>query len=138
MVLDPIPQSLPVHFFGSRPQPPTSLSCISLAYATSLLHLSGECKESLAYMLKRLLQIAKSPMCIPCISLASEARDSLSQRVSRVSLQRVSCVSLQRVPCISLAREARDCISLAFLSHFSCICRYPHRDARLVALTRIS
>ena len=25
MVLEPIPQSLPVHFFGSRPQPPTSL-----------------------------------------------------------------------------------------------------------------
>jgi len=25
MVLDPIPQSLPVHFFGSRPQPRTSL-----------------------------------------------------------------------------------------------------------------
>ena len=24
MVLDPIPQSLPVHYFGSRPQPPTS------------------------------------------------------------------------------------------------------------------
>ena len=24
MVLDPIPQSLPVHLFGSRPQPPTS------------------------------------------------------------------------------------------------------------------
>ena len=24
MVLDPIPPSLPVHFFGSRPQPPTS------------------------------------------------------------------------------------------------------------------
>ena len=24
MVLDPIPQSFPVHFFGSRPQPPTS------------------------------------------------------------------------------------------------------------------
>jgi len=24
MVLDPSPQSLPVHFFGSRPQPPTS------------------------------------------------------------------------------------------------------------------
>ena len=26
MVLDPIPQPLPVHFFGSRPQPPTSHS----------------------------------------------------------------------------------------------------------------
>ena len=29
MVLDPIPQSLPVHFFGSRPQPPTSLCKVS-------------------------------------------------------------------------------------------------------------
>ena len=28
MVLDPIPQSLPVHFFGSRPQPPTSLPLV--------------------------------------------------------------------------------------------------------------
>ena len=29
MVLDPIPQSLPVHLFGSRPQPPTSrLLCV--------------------------------------------------------------------------------------------------------------
>jgi len=27
MVLDPIPQSLPVHFLGSRPQPPTSPPC---------------------------------------------------------------------------------------------------------------
>ena len=27
MVLDPIPQSLPVHFLGSRPQPPTSPIC---------------------------------------------------------------------------------------------------------------
>ena len=35
MVLDPIPQSLPVHFFGSRPQPPTSR--IKSAYALHLL-----------------------------------------------------------------------------------------------------
>ena len=31
MVLDPIPQSLPVHFFGSRPQPPTSPSACKSA-----------------------------------------------------------------------------------------------------------
>ena len=30
MVLDPIPQILPVHFFGSRPQPPTSPACLNL------------------------------------------------------------------------------------------------------------
>ena len=33
IVLDPIPQSLPVHFFGSRPQPPTSpRSCVCVLY----------------------------------------------------------------------------------------------------------
>jgi len=34
MVLDPIPQSLPVHFFGSRPQPPTSpkSTCTSVGH----------------------------------------------------------------------------------------------------------
>jgi len=38
MVLDPIPQPLPVHFFGSRPQPPTSLptSCYQPSILTQL------------------------------------------------------------------------------------------------------
>jgi len=36
MVLDPIPQPLPVHFFGSRPQPPTSPKNPVL-YATTLV-----------------------------------------------------------------------------------------------------
>jgi len=37
MVLDPIPQSLPVHFFWSRPQPPTShnLSSFFSSFCTS-------------------------------------------------------------------------------------------------------
>jgi len=48
MVLDPIPQSAPVHFFGSRPQPPTSPQILvgdivimhihSLAHTNSLSH----------------------------------------------------------------------------------------------------
>jgi len=33
MVLDPIPQSLPVHFFGSRPQPPTSRYACACCHA---------------------------------------------------------------------------------------------------------
>ena len=37
MVLDPIPQSLPVHFFGSRPQPPTSHLYINISTASSNL-----------------------------------------------------------------------------------------------------
>jgi len=35
MVLHPIPQSLPVHFFGSRPQPPTSRRLYSLSVDVS-------------------------------------------------------------------------------------------------------
>ena len=38
MVLDPIPQSLPVHFFGSRPQPPTSPS-LAQSILYSRIHL---------------------------------------------------------------------------------------------------
>jgi len=42
MVLDPIPQPLSVHFFASRPQPPTSLygrQCRdSLPYSSRLIH----------------------------------------------------------------------------------------------------
>ena len=34
MVLDPIPQPLPVHFFGSRPQPPTSPSDSLMIFAS--------------------------------------------------------------------------------------------------------
>ena len=43
MVLDPIPQPLPVHFFGSRPQPPPSPSNRPLRFwmfTTWLMHMS--------------------------------------------------------------------------------------------------
>ena len=43
MVLDPIPQPLPVHFFGSRPQPPTSplAFLVSPHICRSLLRYTG-------------------------------------------------------------------------------------------------
>ena len=37
MVLAPIPQSLPVHFFGSRPQPPTSPAASAYRHDVSVL-----------------------------------------------------------------------------------------------------
>jgi len=43
MVLDPIPQSLPVHFFGSRPQPPTSQGDASHICNTMPLHHHATC-----------------------------------------------------------------------------------------------
>ena len=41
MVLDPIPQSLPVHFFESRPQPPTSYTVITQTHYTDSVHRRG-------------------------------------------------------------------------------------------------
>ena len=40
MVLDPITQSLPVHFFGSRPQPPTSLLWMHPVYMRHAVYVS--------------------------------------------------------------------------------------------------
>ena len=51
MVLDPIPQSLPVHFFGSRPQPPTSRH--SAIEGRPAIHLKSHVLES------RLIYFAK-------------------------------------------------------------------------------
>ena len=63
MVLDPIPQSLPVHFFGSRPQPPTSrctrvlpLRRISSLFLLSTLHTSSP--ETLSTYLLPTLRIS--------------------------------------------------------------------------------
>jgi len=52
MVLDPIPQSLPVHFLGSRPQPPTSRRmcvahvCDSCVWFMCMVHVYGSCIRS--------------------------------------------------------------------------------------------
>ena len=46
MALDPIPQSLPVHFFGSRPQPPTSpivYECVSMYECVGVHECGGVC-----------------------------------------------------------------------------------------------
>ena len=45
MVLDPIPQSLPVHFFGSRPQPPTSPYMFEAELVASHLDLTFMCRS---------------------------------------------------------------------------------------------
>ena len=52
MVLDPIPQSLPVHFFGSRPQPPTS-HCNKAIYRLESLR----CKVGVYFMFRILYTI---------------------------------------------------------------------------------
>ena len=60
MVLDPIPQSLPVHFFGSRPQPPTSRGSSRLhdSYCAMSDHDSYMCHDSYTLAMTNLTHIA--------------------------------------------------------------------------------
>jgi len=58
MVLDPIPQSLPVHFFGSRPQPPTSphiTHIIRLIYDSYTTHIYINSRMSRVTHITRLI-----------------------------------------------------------------------------------
>ena len=59
MVLDPIPQSLPVHFFGSRPQPPTSR-----IFHLSSFSSSGLFYGSLLYVSFRILWVSFDMCCV--------------------------------------------------------------------------
>ena len=94
MVLDPIPQPLHVHFFGSRPQPPTSPSHINLA-------LTNQC--ALLY----LLYLSFSPCSLSRSRTRAPSRArahalSLSLSVARSLSLCMSSFSLDCSPAFSL------------------------------------
>ena len=71
MVLDPIPQSLPVQFFGSRPQPPTSpynhiRSCSLTLYVLSRTHMSIHKDKDIIDVFQR--NLLGSDQSLTCIS----------------------------------------------------------------------
>jgi len=80
MVLDPIPQSLPVHFLESRPQPPTSrlmhLSCISGVWCSGETAVYNYIQLSLTRFCMRSCTVSR-------LSLVYEIVYSLSSIVSR-------------------------------------------------------
>jgi len=74
MVLDPIPQPLPVHFLGSRPQPPTSLKDLHLCVCKretntdTYLCILRVCERRQLYVRVRLYQKCETQSLIDCIS----------------------------------------------------------------------
>jgi len=73
MVLDPIPQSLPVHFFGSRPQPPTSQHAYHLVYIYNphVYHIVKKTLQHTAQHCNTLQHTVKGHMSVNWVSLVS-------------------------------------------------------------------
>jgi len=81
--IHPIPRPLPVHFFGSRPQPPTSASIYAVAMVSRIDKITG-----LLYRISSFVQG----------SLAKETYDSIdpTKRSHPISVDVVSVVDLSR------------------------------------------
>jgi len=104
MVLDPIPQPLPVHFFGSRPQPPTSL-WMSQEYSMSqkresLINVS---KESHIYVYICLIYT------YIYVSWMSQEHSISQKSLINVSKERVSHQCLKRESVSSMSQK-RECL----------------------------
>jgi len=74
MVLDPIPQSLPVHFCGSRPQPPTSRHTFSLSLVIARSTKESSRYDALQHTLQLTLQRCNTAALILACSMRSHDR----------------------------------------------------------------
>ena len=97
MVLDPIPQSLPVHFFGSRPQPPTS-RIMYLYRVADIQHISCCRHRSSAVPLGAISP--KSQLHIHSISYIGQCADLCAVTPARTRI-------LHRAPCIKSLQKVR-------------------------------
>ena len=93
MVLDPIPRSLPVHFFGSRPQPPTS----RMTWWSVLQYVAACCSA---------MQSASSSF-ESCVSSSTGLYD-----VSQCAA--VRCSALQ---CVAVCRSVSQCVAACCSAH---------------------
>ena len=93
MVLDPIPRSLPVHFFGSRPQPPTS----RMTWWSVLQYVAACCSA---------MQSASSSF-ESCVSSSTGLYD-----VSQCAA--VRCSALQ---CVAVCRSVSQCVAVCCSAH---------------------
>ena len=110
MVLDPIPQSLPIHFFGSRPQPHTSHQGTHLhthTYTKTLTH-----TQSYTYThTKTLTHTPRRTLTHPHIYVFQALRCSayLTRGLVRICIVAVCCSMLQHVAvCCSVLHCVAD------------------------------
>ena len=114
MVLDRIPQSLPVHLFGSRPQPPTS------RHGIPSLSLRILCREPILTICTFSFDSSAFHLCIrACYSMCSQCADRTRKNV------RESILSFRSRAVFLLPRILVRCQCVC-LQHLS----VPHRIVR--------
>ena len=120
MVVDPIPQSLPVHFFGSRTQPPTSrlpvyppicLSASSMSAIYLLIILYFE-KISLSIHMSIVLEFRKD--LISCARLMSVRGCDIPQIANSMSHQKMGGTAIYqiRLQGVFAYKAASACLSM--------------------------
>jgi len=133
MVLDPIPQSLPVHFFGSRPQPPTSrLRCpITQKLGEKVFLIPARSVGPAVRLLYRVTSKCAAGLCLP-----------------RAQLQiffRKRAINCRALPRKITYNEKAFCVSspcCTWLLRISCSCKYTEyaylapKSARLAAMNK--
>ena len=108
MVLDPIPQSLPVHFFGSRPQPPTSRPRRQRGKVTERCSRDGR-----TYTMR-------AGMATSCEFTISK---SLVDSRAGCSVRTLVCVSVCEGMCVCERHRASMCVCFYLCLYFKCL--YP-------------
>jgi len=120
MVLDPIPQPLPVHFFGSRPQPPTSAPHAQVQESVQMAHshthslllppsyyLSLQlCTSTIEIVMTRcppFFSLPPSPFLSPSLSLSLSSPDVQAQCCMSMPYSLTHSLSLPLTPSHSLS-----------------------------------
>jgi len=128
MVLDPIPQSLPVHIFGSRPQPPTSRDELHsyVCFSQSHIWMRHTCVCHTCEHLYRTITHTNAP------------RDTCEHMCDVTHWYVNTCVTHSHVnTCVTWRIHMCDCAIRAMLLHFNSYDKtrsYVWRDA-LICMT---
>jgi len=114
MVLDPIPQSLPVHFFGSRPQPPTSQRCKTCQRHDDATSVEDTTMQRVTYIKRHLSLTHRPPPGSSDVSrdvcLSKTQRCKTRQRHNETSVSDTSLTSsdVSRDICLSMCQRHND------------------------------
>jgi len=125
MVLDPIPQSLPVHFFGSRPQPPTSPAASAYRHDVSVLQcvaVRGSVLQCVAVCCSVLQCVAVCCSVLQCVAMCCSVLQCVAVCCNVLQCAAMRCSVLQCVAvCCSVLRCVAVCCRVLQCTAYSSI-----------------
>jgi len=122
MVIDPIPQSLPVHFFGSRPQPPTSPAASAYRHDVSVLQCVAVCCSVLQC-------VAMCCSVLQCVAVCCNVLQCAAMRCSVLQCVAVCCSVLR---CVAVCCRVLQCTAYSSIAELQRTPMIYHNNSRRV------